>query len=337
MKKYLIPNEGIFYKANLHSHSTVSDGCNTPEEMKEYYKAHEYDVLAITDHELLVNHSHLSDENFLVIPGYEYAICELGEKCFEAEGYIRSKTIEFNLYPKDPNCEKHILFNPDNVIHGEKFRAKTAEHYGDYAEREYSVEFAQKLIDEAKEHGFLISLNHPSLSFESWDFYKQLKGLCAMEIHNQASFYNYCEYNSQMYDALLRSGMRLNITSSDDSHAARVYDDENDKRPWGFTMIKAKELTHTAIIKAMEKGDMYATQGPFINELYTEGNKVHIKFSDAKVAVIKYDLRVSQFTEAKNGEYINEAVFDIYKGVKYFRFTIIDEFGRHADTRAYYI
>ena len=37
MKKYLLPEKGTFYKANLHSHSTVSDGGWTPEEMKERY------------------------------------------------------------------------------------------------------------------------------------------------------------------------------------------------------------------------------------------------------------------------------------------------------------
>ena len=35
MRKYLLPENGNFYKANLHCHSTVSDGTLTPEEMKE--------------------------------------------------------------------------------------------------------------------------------------------------------------------------------------------------------------------------------------------------------------------------------------------------------------
>ena len=39
MKKYLLPEEGQFYKANLHCHTTVSDGSLTPEEIKAAYKA----------------------------------------------------------------------------------------------------------------------------------------------------------------------------------------------------------------------------------------------------------------------------------------------------------
>ena len=41
MEKILLP-EYIGYKANLHSHSTDSDGDLTPEQMKEYYKANGY-------------------------------------------------------------------------------------------------------------------------------------------------------------------------------------------------------------------------------------------------------------------------------------------------------
>ena len=39
MKQYLFPQEGKFYRANLHCHSTLSDGKRTPEELKEIYKS----------------------------------------------------------------------------------------------------------------------------------------------------------------------------------------------------------------------------------------------------------------------------------------------------------
>ena len=336
MKQYLLPNEGKFYKSNLHSHCNISDGLNTPKEMKDFYKSHGYDILAITDHELLVDHSELSDSDFLMVTGYEYAITN----CIDAsdyDQYIRCKTVEFNLYPKNPHNEKHIMFNPDNVFHGEKFRAKSAEHIGPYAKREYSIEYVNRFIREANENGFIVSLNHPSLSFESWDFYKQIKGLFAMEIHNQGDFYGFYEYNPQMYDFLSRNGLKLSITASDDNHFRKLYEDENDVRPWGFTMIKAKELTHNAVISAMEKGNMYASQGPLIFELYKEDNKAYIRFSDAKAVVMKTNLRLSYEKHAEVGQFINEAVFDIPSEVDAIRFTVVDGFGRYADTRFYYL
>ena len=53
MKKYLLPESGNFYKANLHCHTTLSDGRLTPEEIKELYKSQGYSIVAYTDHNIL--------------------------------------------------------------------------------------------------------------------------------------------------------------------------------------------------------------------------------------------------------------------------------------------
>ena len=74
MKKYLLPQSGSFYKANLHCHSTFSDGEWTPEEIKENYKKQGYSVVAFTDHNLYLSHQELSDEEFLALNGVEINI-----------------------------------------------------------------------------------------------------------------------------------------------------------------------------------------------------------------------------------------------------------------------
>ena len=38
MKKYVLPAEGNWYRANMHCHTTVSDRHYSPEEIKEAYK-----------------------------------------------------------------------------------------------------------------------------------------------------------------------------------------------------------------------------------------------------------------------------------------------------------
>ena len=68
---YLISPDKKQYKANLHCHSTYSDGAKTPEELKEMYRAHGYSILAITDHETPQSHTDLTDEDFLMLTGYE--------------------------------------------------------------------------------------------------------------------------------------------------------------------------------------------------------------------------------------------------------------------------
>ena len=91
MKRFLIPETGQFYKANLHSHSTVSDGTLTPAQMKELYRSRGYSVLACTDHELMVPHHDLTDDGFVMLTGFELAGAD--KKFFPAEAEIRGDRI----------------------------------------------------------------------------------------------------------------------------------------------------------------------------------------------------------------------------------------------------
>lgn len=70
MKKYLLPKGMNAYKANLHCHTTISDGDYTPEEIKKHYMDNGYSIVAYTDHEILLPHQDLADANFLPLNGY---------------------------------------------------------------------------------------------------------------------------------------------------------------------------------------------------------------------------------------------------------------------------
>ena len=76
MKKILLGNSKKYYKANLHCHSTISDGAKTPEELKEMYMNQGYSIIAYTDHDIMLPHFELADENFLPLTGFEIEINE---------------------------------------------------------------------------------------------------------------------------------------------------------------------------------------------------------------------------------------------------------------------
>ena len=71
MRTYLLPKGGSFYKANLHNHTMFSDGIKTPEEIKEVYSKHGYDIVAFTDHDVFILHNDLTDDKFLALNGFE--------------------------------------------------------------------------------------------------------------------------------------------------------------------------------------------------------------------------------------------------------------------------
>jgi len=62
---------GSWYKANLHTHTTTSDGDVDPEERARQYREQGYQILAITDHHKTNDISGFSTDGFLVISGIE--------------------------------------------------------------------------------------------------------------------------------------------------------------------------------------------------------------------------------------------------------------------------
>ena len=68
--KYLL-GEKSFYKANLHSRSSLSDGRLSPLELKELYKKNGYSVLAITDNEPK-DYAELCDDDFTLLSGFDF-------------------------------------------------------------------------------------------------------------------------------------------------------------------------------------------------------------------------------------------------------------------------
>ena len=46
MRQYLIPENGKFYKANMHAHTNISDGNQSPEEVKQCFLRMGYSIVA---------------------------------------------------------------------------------------------------------------------------------------------------------------------------------------------------------------------------------------------------------------------------------------------------
>ena len=106
MRQYLLPKEGTFYKANLHCHSSVSDGSLSPAELKAAYQSKGYSILAITDHEWMVPHPELNGPDFLALTAYEMTV---------RDGKVTTpdnRIIHMNLYAPDSSCTRHICFDP---------------------------------------------------------------------------------------------------------------------------------------------------------------------------------------------------------------------------------
>ena len=331
-KKFLLDGTKNYYKANMHCHSTFSDGKLTPEELKEAYKAQGYSILAITDHEHINSHEYLDDENFLTITSAEYAIKQFPEQSTLVN--FDMKVCHLNLYAKkqDTNtvCYNSVL---DHFSKGER-REKLAklEEY----ERVYGKDGINEIIKIANENGFFVCYNHPRWSLENYGDYAGYEGLWGVEIYNnsvnEGGIY---DYDINVVDDFLRDGKRVFVCAGDDNHNAGK---STHKSFGAFVMVNAEKLEYDTIIDALLKGNSYASTGPLIDELYVEDNKVHIKCSKAKRITYSTHGRRSACLRP-NGEdgYITEGEFEIRDKDIYFRIDVIDEYGKRANTQAYYI
>lgn len=338
MRKYLLPETGNFYKVNMHSHSTYSDGVQTPEQLKEIYKAQGYSAIAYTEHEALFDLTHLNDDEFLALTSYEYA---LGNKTNPAHCFYEGtptcfadiEQMHLNLYAKDPHNKKQICFNPKFIGEKQKALIGEPEYVGEPDfKKVWSIECINEIIKTARDNGFLVCYNHPNWSMNTYETYSKLENLNMLEINNGASNRGSdMDYTPYVYDQMLRLGKRISCVGGDDNHSTIHF-----FKAW--TMVKAESLTHENILNAIENGECYASSGPEISELYYEDGKVYIKCSEADaIHLYTAGRRRARTAEVKEGEFVTEASFEIQPTDHYFRIAVKDKNGNHANTRAYFL
>ncbi len=334
MRKYLLPNKNS-YKANLHMHSTFSDGKMTPEEIKEHYLANGYSIVAFTDHEAITPHNELRDEKFLPITSYELAI----NGSPDGKLYRYSKTYHLNFFAKDPECTFSSAFSYSRMRWAQGRASVPADKVGyECPGKEYSVECINRLIAQAREEGFLVSYNHPVWSQQAYPDYIGLKGLFGIEIHNsECKLLGYHD-TVQPWCDLLKQGERLFPLATDDSHLI-------ESSLGGWICIAADRLEYNTIFEALENGDFYASTGPEIKELYVEDGILVVHTSPASKVEVNTDRRI-----ACSSEYCDPPkdtfCFDLAKILPdnndpqkslYLRVTVRDNKGMCAWTRAYFL
>lgn len=335
MKKYLLPPEGNFYKANLHCHTNLSDGKLTPEEVKELYKNKGYSIVAYTDHDILIPHDELTDDEFLALHGFEI---EVNESYTEEFSKIKTCHVCFvgiepeNITQPCWHRSKYLFGNAPKNGHLVKFD----ENEPDY-EREYSHEGMSDIMNRAREKGFFVTYNHPTWSCEDYGDYMGYSGMHAFEMFNGGCLAaGYDDYNPRVYDDLLKGGKKIFCIGADDNHNFGDPNSRNYDSGWAYTMIKADKLEYRTITKALEDGNFYASEGPEIHELYLEDDKVYVKCSKADSIQCNYGIRKAQKIYDETGDGIFEASFDVPSDCVYFRVTVTDKRGKHACTNAYF-
>ena len=188
-------------------------------------------------------------------------------------------------------------------------------------------------IKRAKELGFIVSLNHPHWSINPPETYLNLPDIDCLEIVNGAAYRSSAlDHVPHVYREMAWNGKRLICIAGDDNHRFRHFF-------WAWTMIKAPELSHKAVMNALLAGNCYASAGPEIKELYVEDGVLHVTTSEAQGIYYSVAGRGKQavlYTD-NNGQPVTHAEFKISKNDVFFHVTVKDMMGRPANTRIFYL
>ncbi len=317
---------GSFYKGNLHSHTTISDGMLTPEQNVAQYKEHGYHFLCMSEHDIFTDHrAQFNTENFIVLPGVEatavlYRAIGTNEryKLHHMHGILGTTEMQQNA---PEGTFGHLQYLPPIKFFGQWEGAKAA----------------QQLSDMLRAHGCVVTYNHPVWSRVLDEEFMDTTGVTALEIFNYNST-NEAAVGSGLvhWDRMLRAGKRINGFASDDNHNEGLFDDACG----GWICVQAESLTHDAIVENFMKGNYYSSAGPEIYDWGVKDGRVWIDCS--KVERVNFvagnivndggtvigELRKDTLTHAEHTLKGHES---------YVRVEVVDRFGRAAWTNPIYL
>ncbi len=238
---------GRFFKGNLHTHSTRSDGAHDPAMVCALYRDAGYDFLALTDHFMARYGFPVTDtrpfrtNRFTTILGAEVhtGATELGELW-----HILAVGLPPDFAPTPPDQT------------GPALAARCAAA------------------------GAFVAIAHPSWNGLTMADADSITAAHAVEVYNHTSAVKTDRGDGWwMLDALLARGRRLLACAVDDAHF-KFADGFG-----GWVMVKATSREPEALVEALKAGRYYSTQGPEIHALTVSRDEVVVECSPATTIV----------------------------------------------------
>jgi len=284
---------GQFWRGNLHTHSTRSDGKLSPEEVCRRYAEAGYDFLALTDHFMdmfnfpLIDTTPYRSDKFTTILGAELHTgqMELG-----------------NLW--------HILAVglPLDFAHTPP------------------TETGPQLAQRALQAGAFVAAAHPQWFAMTENDVLSLGDIHAVEIYNGG-----CDTDNDsaesvyMWDLMLARGKRFNACATDDAHFIPGLRDN----VMGWVKVKSETLSPDALLDALKAGDYYSSTGADLYDIQlTPNRKLMVRCSPATHI---FALGVPYEYQTLRGHGLTQAEFDLTKWRSpYVRITVRDDHGLKA-------
>ncbi|OIO96192.1 MAG: hypothetical protein AUK03_04290 [Anaerolineae bacterium CG2_30_64_16] len=267
---------GQWYKGNLHTHSTLSDGDFTPGRITRWYRERGYHFVALTDHRIVSEARAVADK-FIYLSGVELDAVDPAIGLYHLVGLGFTRPLDLSCYVGKPTTAEAVIE-------------------------------IREMIDRLHAAGALVFLAHPYWSGGMSKDLLEVEGLAGLEVWNGSCEVWDCKGLSAVHwDDLLAADRRLWGFGTDDCHWRPGREDAG----LGWVWVKARELTQAAILAALAQGHFYASSGPQIHDLRLEGRELHVRCSPAVAIDFVGNGPFSRRVVARPGATITEASYPL--------------------------
>jgi hypothetical protein len=238
---------GIFYRGNLHTHSTLSDGKLSPEEVCRVYREAGYDFIALTDH---------------FMQQFNYPVADT--TAFRSDTFTTLFGAELHAGKTELGELWHIL----GVGLPLDFAPPVPEETG------------PEIAARALAAGAYVAAAHPRWYGLTEGDILSLGPIHAIEVFNGTAVdHNDREDSWYITDILYTRGYRYTACATDDAH----FNPERADFMLGWVWVKSETLAPEALLDALKAGDYYSSTGPQIYDIEViPGEKVVVNCSPAE-------------------------------------------------------
>ncbi len=235
-----------WYKGNIHTHTTKSDGDADPEVVVKWFMEHGYDFLVLSDHNHRTILEHEVEGGPLMVPGEEVsARIDNGSIPIHINGIGITRVVE--------------------PYHGDEI-----------------VDTIQRNVNAILEAGGIASVNHPNYQ---WAFdhthIREVDGASLLEVFNGSPITNNeggpGKFTAEeIWDGVLTAGKPIFGVAADDSH--HYFDFAHDRlNPGrGWVVVEADELTIDAIVNGLASGSFYSSTGVTLEALESTDERISL-------------------------------------------------------------
>lgn len=292
---------GKWFRGNLHTHSTRSDGHKTPAQVCAFYRRRGYDFISLTDH---------------FLEHYDWPVTDT--TAYRNNGFTTILGAELHA-PKTQLGERwHILA----VGLPLDFAPTTKRETG------------PRLADRAKRAGAYVAVAHPAWYDLTDSDVLTIKAASAIEIFNTTC----TEYNGKgdstgYLDRLLSQGHRYHAIATDDAHFNPIQPDFAQN----WVMVRCKRLEPSALLKALRAGHFYASQGPQIQSMKFNRRKKTVTLTTSGVRTVRITTRGATMACVRSRADRTKAELDVTSFMgSYGRITVADRHGKKAWTNPFW-